>query len=74
MEVNEPHQVGHFHVRDNEYRASYSIAPISELAGTLPRRQQRLVEIWAELHQNELLDNWQRIQQGRRSKRIPGLE
>ena len=40
MEVNEPHQVPHFHVRYNEYRASYSIDPIAQLAGALPRRQQ----------------------------------
>ena len=25
MEINAPHQVPHFHVRYNEYRASYSI-------------------------------------------------
>ncbi len=73
-EVSVPHQVPHFHVRYNEYRASYSIDPIAQLAGALPRRQQRLVEAWAELHQAELLDNWQRIQEGRRGQRIRGLE
>lgn len=74
MEVTEPHQVPHFHVRYNEYRASYGIKPIVQLAGALPRRQQRLIEGWAELHQQELLDNWQRIQQGQQSRRIRGLE
>jgi hypothetical protein len=44
MEVSVPHQVPHFHVRYNEYRAFYSIDPIVQLAGALPRRQQRLVE------------------------------
>lgn len=74
MEISEPHQVPHFHVRYNEYRASYGIEPIVQLAGALPRRQQRLVEAWAELHQEELLDNWRRIQAGRRGSRIRGLE
>ena len=74
MEVNEPHQIPHFHVRYNDYRASYSIEPVAQLAGALPRRQQRLVEAWAELHQPELLDNWERIQQGQRSYPIRGLE
>ena len=74
MEVNEPHQVPHFHVRYNEFRASYSIDPIAQLAGALPRRQQRLVEAWAELHQTELLDRWERIQAGRSANRIRGLE
>ena len=74
MEVNEPHQVPHFHVRYNEYRASYSIDPIAQLAGALPRRQQRLVEAWAELHQSELLDTWVRLQAGKQANRIRGLE
>ncbi len=30
----------------------------------LGRRQQRLVEAWAELHQGELLENWERLQAG----------
>ena len=74
MEINEPHQVPHFHVRYNEYRASYSIDPIAQLAGALPRRQQRLVEAWAELHQSELLDTWERLQAGKQANRIRGLE
>ncbi len=74
MEINEPHQTPHFHVRYNEYRASYSIDPVAQLAGALPRRQQRLVEAWGELHQQELRENWLRIQQGQRPHRIRGLE
>lgn len=74
MEVEEVHQIPHFHARYGEYHASYSIDPITQLAGALPRRQQRLVEAWAELHQTELQDNWQRIQIGRAPARIRGLE
>lgn len=44
LEADEPHQVAHFHVRYNEFQASYSIDPIAQLVGALPRRQQRLVE------------------------------
>jgi len=33
------------------------------LAGELPGRQKRLVEGWAELHQTELMDDWQRLEQ-----------
>lgn len=74
MEVEEVHQAPHFHVRYGEYHASYSIDPITQLAGAIPRRQQRLVEAWAELHQSELRDNWHRAQLGRASERIRGLE
>jgi hypothetical protein len=35
------------------------------ISGRLPKRQQRLVEAWAELHQAELLADWQRLQAGR---------
>src|SRR5207245_6099180 len=31
------------------------IDPIELIAGSLPKRQQRLVEAWAELHQSELV-------------------
>lgn len=74
LEADEPHQVPHFHVRYNEFQASYSIAPITQLAGALPRRQQRLVEAWAELHQTELLENWQRVQLGQTPHHIRGLD
>jgi hypothetical protein len=34
------------------------------IAGSLPRRQLRLVEAWAELHEQELREDWQRLQSG----------
>ncbi|MGH8521333.1 MAG: DUF4160 domain-containing protein [Gammaproteobacteria bacterium] len=42
-----------------------SAARLSREAGSLPRRQQRLVEAWAELHEDELLADWQLLQSGR---------
>ena len=32
--------------------------------GALPKRQQRSVEAWAELHQAELMADWDRLQTG----------
>jgi hypothetical protein len=46
-----------------------SIDPIELIAGSLPRRQQRLVEAWAELHQDELVTAWRLLQNG--AKPIP---
>jgi hypothetical protein len=43
----------------------FSIDPVEIIAGSLPRRQMRLVEAWAELHQNELAADWETLQQGR---------
>ena len=43
------------------------------IAGSFPKPQQRLVEAWAELHRDELLANWERLQQGRAPSRIDPL-
>jgi hypothetical protein len=72
-EADAQHHEPHFHVRYANYRASYGINPVVQLAGALPLRQQRLVEAWAELHQEELLNNWALAQQGRKVVRIEGL-
>jgi hypothetical protein len=42
----------------------FSIDPVEMIAGSLPRRQTRLVEAWAELHQAELRADWDRLQEG----------
>ena len=52
----------------------YSLDALELMGGSLPRRQQRLVEAWAELHQQELLADWQRLQQGKRPVPIRPLE
>jgi Domain of unknown function (DUF4160) len=44
------------------------------LAGSLPRRQERLVLARVELHQEELLSNWQTLQQGRPPIKIEPLK
>ena len=73
-EADAPHYAPHFHVRYNEYKAAYSIEPIAQLVGALPVRQQRLVEAWAELHQEQLRKNWELVQQGRKPVKIKGLD
>ena len=50
-EANVSHHSPHFHAYYQEHVAIYTIAPVELIAGTFPRRQQRLVEAWAELHQ-----------------------
>ena len=49
------HNPPHFHVKYNEYRASMSIKNLNITAGFIPARVRGLVEEWAELHQDELL-------------------
>ncbi len=65
VEAGGPHHLPHFHAYYGESVAIYSIDPLELVSGALPRRQQRLVEAWAELHQGELLQDWDRLQNGR---------
>ena len=72
-EIGGPHQVPHFHAYYQDDVAIFSLEPIALMAGRLPTRQQRLVEAWAELHQAELLEDWQRLQNGRKPFAIKPL-
>ena len=40
------------------------IDPVEVLAGALPPKQRRLAEAWAELHHDELIEAWARLQGG----------
>ena len=67
------HQQPHFHARYGEYKASFTIMPPVLLAGVMPRRQLNLIIAWAELHSEELLENWQRVETEHPLKNIIGL-
>lgn len=54
------HGISHFPAERGEHAAVISIAPTELLAGSLPKRDLRLVLAWAQLHEPELLDNWAR--------------
>ena len=53
------HNPPHFHVRYNEYRASMEILTLNVLSGSIPAKVRGLVEEWAELHRQELLEMWE---------------
>jgi len=74
VEVGGPHNVAHFHAYYQDDVAVYSIDPVELIAGALPRRQHRLVEAWAELHQPELVANWERLQSGQSAVRVDPLK
>jgi hypothetical protein len=74
MEVGIQHHTPHFHAYYQEYTAVFSIFPVELIAGTLPKKQQRLVEAWAELHINELEEDWRLLQDGTMPKPIEPLK
>jgi Domain of unknown function (DUF4160) len=74
MEPGGPHHTPHFHAYYQDDVGIFSIDPIELIAGSLPKRQRRLVEAWAELHQAELAADWERLQQGKTPKAIEPLK
>lgn len=73
-EPSAQHHTPHFHAYYQDEVAIYDVDPIELISGSMPRRQQRLVEAWAELHQDELLADWQLLQSGRRPLPILPLQ
>ena len=57
-EKGEPHHLPHIHAAYQEHKAVFSVPAGELLAGSLPRRQAKLVEGWIALHEDELLANW----------------
>lgn len=68
------HQQPHFHAAYGEYLASFTIDPPALLAGSMPRKQLHLILAWAELHQDELMDNWKLAGEQLPLRRISGLQ
>ena len=73
MELSSPHHRPHFHAYYQDQVVIMAVDEIETLAGGLPRRQQRMVEAWAEIHQRELLEDWNRLQAGRPPIKIEPL-
>lgn len=64
VEPGESHHRPHFHAYYQEARAVFAVDPVELIGGQLPNKQRRLVEAWAEIHQAELGQDWQRLQSG----------
>jgi len=73
-EAGSPHHVAHFHAYYQGGMGIFSIDPVELIGGSLPTRQRRLVEAWAELRQAELKADWQRLQEGRKPTPVEPLK
>jgi hypothetical protein len=63
----------HFHATYGGDEASVDIESLDVLAGDLPARARRLVVEWAQLHQDELRENWDLAREHQPLKRIEPL-
>lgn len=52
------HAPPHIHVYYQDCKAVFDIKTCEMTEGNLPRRKERLVIAWMEIHQEELLANW----------------
>ena len=68
------HAPPHFHVQYAEFKATVSIQTLTIATGKLPRRAQMLVLDWAELHQAELLEDWQLCMDKQQPRQIAPLQ
>lgn len=68
------HAPPHFHASYAEYKAVIEIKTLKIIEGELPRRAAQLVLDWAELHQAELLVDWDLCQNNRHPEAIAPLK
>jgi hypothetical protein len=68
------HAPPHFHAKYVEHEALIRINPLGILKGYLPPKALSLVMEWAALHQQELLDDWNRAEALEKLEKIPPLE
>jgi hypothetical protein len=67
------HSPPHFHVEYGSSKATVSILDGVVTKGSLPNRQLKLVLAWAELHQDELMQNWELSMNNKPLDPIPPL-
>ena len=70
----EKHKTPHIHAEYQGEVAVYSIPDGEVLAGKLPRKKDKLVVAWIEIHQDNLLANWQLAVNGKKPFKIRGLD
>ena len=58
------HNLPHIHVRYQEQEAVFSILDGEVFEGQLKINKQKLVQAWIEIHQDELMADWQLASQG----------
>ncbi len=66
------HPPAHFHVRYQGQEVSVEIQS-GMVTGKMSRRALQMIFAWMELHQEELMDNWERAQNREPLRPIPPL-
>lgn len=67
------HNPPHFHATYGDYEAIYDLEEKAFIKGMLPTKQARFVLAWAELHEEEILSNWNNLIDGKGINKINPL-
>lgn len=67
------HNPPHFHAEYAESKALVDIQSACVIRGVLPARQLKFVLAWAELHRDELMQNWELARDAKPLNRINPL-
>ena len=67
------HHVAHVHVKYQEHEASLSLPQGDVLEGSLPPNKMKLVQAWIEIHQEELMADWDLASRGENVFKIEPL-
>jgi hypothetical protein len=67
------HAPPHFHARYGEFEATIDIETHELIQGELPRRALILVQEWAMIHREELLEDWRLCREKRSPAKIEPL-
>lgn len=73
-EDNQQHHMPHIHARYQGKKASIAIDDGRLLAGDLPPRQLRMVQVWMDIHRDELMADWELAVAGDEPFRIAPLQ
>ena len=60
--IDREHPPPHIHIKYGEHTAIMELDNLNIIEGRIPKRCRQLVREWAELHQRELIEMWDRQQ------------
>jgi len=67
------HNPPHFHIKYGQYKAIYTIKN-GVIKGEIPINVMKKVVDWAEIHKDELLENWELLKAGNNANKIEPLK
>ena len=68
------HNPPHINAEYNGYTAIIDIQEASVISGYLPGRQLKIVLAWCVMYQDELMQNWELVKDGRKPNQVPPMK